>query len=54
MGWSGRDLLATVYIVTEEEVVGFRTFPAYFEEFDEIVELTVNVTAYLWKGCGIN
>jgi hypothetical protein len=40
-------LLATVNVVTEEEVVGLRRETAVFEETQEIIVLTVDITANL-------
>jgi putative aminopeptidase FrvX len=42
-------LLATVDVVTEEEVVGLRGETAIFEETQEIIVLTVDVTANLGR-----
>ena len=38
-------VVAAVHVVAHEQVVGFRRRAADFEEFDEIVELSVNVSA---------
>ena len=47
-------VVAAVNEVTEEEVVFVGAFAAYFEEFDEVVELAVDVAADLlgvfWYG----
>jgi hypothetical protein len=40
-------LLASVDIISEEEVVGFRWKPAVLEQTQKIVVLAVNITAYL-------
>jgi hypothetical protein len=40
-------LLATIDVVTEEEVVGLRREPTVFEQTQEIVVLAVNITADL-------
>jgi hypothetical protein len=44
-------LLATVYVVAKEEIVGLRWETAILEETEQIVVLTVNVTTDLvrWK-----
>jgi hypothetical protein len=42
-------LLATVDVVTEEEVVGLRGETAIFEETQEIIVLTVDITANLGR-----
>jgi hypothetical protein len=43
-------LLATVDVVTEEEVVGLRRESTVLEETEEVVVLAVNVTADLEVG----
>lgn len=45
-----KGLLATINIIAQEEVVGFGGEPAVLEETEQIVELTVDVTADLDGG----
>ena len=42
-------LLASVYIVAEKEIVGFWRKAAVFEQAQEVVILSMNITAYLHK-----
>jgi hypothetical protein len=45
-------VVAAIDKVAEEEVVFVGAFAAHFEEFDEVVELSVDVSAYLGTGDG--
>jgi hypothetical protein len=40
-------LLSTVYVVSKEQVVGFRRKSAVLEQSEEIIVLAVYITAYL-------
>jgi hypothetical protein len=44
-------LLATVYVVAQEEVVGLRWETAILEQAEQIVVLAVDVTADLAESC---
>ena len=39
-------IISTIYVVSHEEVVGFGGLTTDFEEFAQVVELAVDVTAY--------
>lgn len=47
-------LLATVDVITEEEVVGLWREPAVFEKAEEVVILAVDITTNLLGGGGVS
>lgn len=40
-------VVPSVHVVSQEQVVRVRDFPPYFEQFDQVVELTVDIPADL-------
>jgi len=40
-----KTIIASVHVVAEEDILYIRYLASLFEEFQQIVELTVNVTA---------